>query len=746
MEAKEKGHTIKLRHSKVLICGSSAAGKTNFLNLLLRNDFVEEHKMTGVTDAKHKMVVRKIAIGKNSEGIYFKNLELEHQIQWLRSHLHHKANDTKVPVDGNDRLSSHQSSGNLAAQLPVKRTKSLKRCNSESALQSAQSPLSPIKPLPLSPEKLEEDVGENGMSSLTMQQSASVQQTEIEQKLTTMLNDHEIEQLPEVWDVLTFLDTGGQPEYISMLPAVNSAVMVTFVVLSLENGPSSLSRKITVYEGEENYSYDLTYDYSSLVKMLISMRKPKTHNHSVQVQGDTIGNDRSYLSFIGTKSDLLENTDETLQNIVLSIDKGLQKIVKEAECEADLLDISRPHNSPGCHLIPVSNRHANTSKEDNNALLIRNAIYKKLEERKVHDIPIEWLLLELEIKQWCRVNGSKSYMTIDEVYKLCKKCSINDDKEYIESFLRFYHMVGIFLYYNLPGIENPIVITNHQWLFDNLSKLVVFAIKAKHSTLDQHQRISLEKGLMCKKFMKEIKFDLISDYFIKLLEHLKIITPIDTEPEDYYFVPCILPTSPLDRDEKLALLNEYGGNHNAKPLLIQIANNSKSALANSYYGLPRGVFGFLIVHLLQLQNTDPKWRFLRMLFTNTEGNACIYHNLVTFQYFPVDNKKQAYYIILIDRFLYLEIQVRSKENPESNHTYVQIKDLVKYCFKKVCTKLNFDANNVCVAFACSICNKRHLARKNFDADSSEPFHCQKTNMVDWFVDSVWFSKVSGVYN
>ena len=30
-------------------------------------------------------------------------------------------------------------------------------------------------------------------------------------------------QLPdEVWDILTFMDTGGQPQYISMLPAVNS--------------------------------------------------------------------------------------------------------------------------------------------------------------------------------------------------------------------------------------------------------------------------------------------------------------------------------------------------------------------------------------------------------------------------------------------------------------------------------------------------------------------------------------------
>jgi len=712
LEAKDKGHAIKLRHSKVVICGSSAAGKTNFLNLLVRNNFEKEHKMTGLTNCKHKMIVRNMSITKDDEGICFKNLELDQQIQWLRSHrIHrmHKTNDNGESIGHNESSNIGNFNSNYTAQGPSHSSSASGSLDKNTNSNNGRSSLSP-----------------DGPSSSSCE----------EQRLGTISNDEE--KLPEIWDVMTFLDTGGQPEYISMLPALNSAVMVTFIVLSLENGLCSLSQKVTVHEGED-HSYDLSYDYSSLVKMLISMRKPQVQNTSFQDNGE---GDRSYLSFIGTKSDVLS---ENLENVVLSIDDSIQSIVKEAECEADLLLVSKPDSSSERHLIPVSNCHANTIEEDPNAMLIRDAIYSRLENRKVHNVPIEWLLLELEIKQWCKTNDNKSYMTIDEVYTLCKECSISADKEYIKSFLNFYHMLGIFLFYNVPGVDNPIVITNHQWLFDNLSKLVVFAMKAKRNTLDQSQQLSLRKGLMSKKVIEKIKFDLANDYFIKLLEHLKIVAPVSTGPKDCYFVPCILPTYPIDNDDKLAtMLKEYGSNHNARPLLIQISNNSKPASANLYYGLPRGVFGFLIVDLLKLLKPDSSYRYLRIRFSNKEGNACIYHNLVIFQYFPVKSKKHEYYIILIDRFLYLEIQIRSIRKPESNFIYIQIRDLIKSSFTKVCEELNYDANNVCVAFMCSKCKNRHLARKSID--SSDPFYCQKTNTIDWYEDNVWFSQVSRVYN
>ena len=37
-------------------------------------------------------------------------------------------------------------------------------------------------------------------------------------------------------DILTFMDTGGQPQFISMLPAVNSFAMITFIIHKMKKG------------------------------------------------------------------------------------------------------------------------------------------------------------------------------------------------------------------------------------------------------------------------------------------------------------------------------------------------------------------------------------------------------------------------------------------------------------------------------------------------------------------------------
>ena len=64
----------------------------------------------------------------------------------------------------------------------------------------------------------------------------------------------------KVWDMLTFIDTGGQPQFISMLPAVNNFAMVTFIVHKITGGKNSLAEKVvvkhnSVEQGIEEYTY-----------------------------------------------------------------------------------------------------------------------------------------------------------------------------------------------------------------------------------------------------------------------------------------------------------------------------------------------------------------------------------------------------------------------------------------------------------------------------------------------------------
>ena len=84
-EAIEKRLTVKLSYTTVALTGSSAAGKSNFLNLLNKRNFVEHHHSTNV--AKSEQVVYTAGIvGSGTESKWI-NLSHEHMLEQLKHYL-----------------------------------------------------------------------------------------------------------------------------------------------------------------------------------------------------------------------------------------------------------------------------------------------------------------------------------------------------------------------------------------------------------------------------------------------------------------------------------------------------------------------------------------------------------------------------------------------------------------------------------------------------------------------------------
>ena len=83
---------------------------------------------------------------------------------------------------------------------------------------------------------IDKDVSTEGHVQLQVQGYAIPRKiTLVEDMMSSKLADLPIETLPTqpyegVWDILTIIDTGGQPQFISMLPAVNNFAMITFIV------------------------------------------------------------------------------------------------------------------------------------------------------------------------------------------------------------------------------------------------------------------------------------------------------------------------------------------------------------------------------------------------------------------------------------------------------------------------------------------------------------------------------------
>lgn len=696
LEARQQGISIKVRHSKVLFCGSSGIGKSNFINLLLKKKFVKSHIPTGLTES-HRLLVKQITLVKpehDSIKCELEYLNFEKQIKWLRWFLKHQ---------------NFHSNKQLSGDLP-----SNEETIPSSLSQVKQHEQTEIKPSTSNNEAVNQILPDVDIKS----DDQPSQRLPIENMVAQSKADMPSGKPPEVWNLLTFLDTGGQPAFINMLPAVNSSTMITFIIHSMEGGVDSLRNKVTVY-GDGPSVYLLDYDYTDLVKMLFSMRKPKELEvfEQLLVEKENKGDKNCYLSLVGTKSDLCKDSVAVADNIF----KKLEPIIKHTICKSSLIPID------GKYFVPVSNCKAGTDDEDPVAIKIRSRICEYLEKRESLYIPIVWLILELEIQNRTK---EESVIHFDEVFKICQEYNLITNEADIRTALKFFHHIGIFLYYGSDSeMKNiaDIIITNYQWLFENLTQI----IKAAKSNKDVTKDLS-NNGRLNKQVIDHIEWKLgknvTKTYFLKLLEKLAIISPTKrTHTSDEYFMPCVLPTF-TSTDH---LSTEYGTEGKAVPLLMQIVY-MKSDVESSYYDdhsclLPIGVFCCL-VNLLVLNYS----RFVvQWSDDDSDCDHCVFNNLVVLYDIIGDC-----FVVLIDKFMYLEIQIRQQAMINES-VYSEINNVITSTLKNVCDKLKLHISHIRVGFLCSKDHKLYWMKRGDDknlvmySQSHKPLRLNDSQKI-WF--------------
>ena len=262
-KARKDGCAIKIRYGKILICGANGAGKTNFLNLLTEKKFNPKHISTEVAKPHQASMVVKTQVVMHKDEVTFKIMNIDDEIE------------------------------HLMLYLPEKCTKPSTQRESDLQVQNAY-----IKESTITQE-----------STTTQDQNCH---TIAEDIISSKLISHNAQKQPpdEIWDIFTFIDTGGQPQFISMLPIVNVSAMITFIVHKMrKDGKIGLNQKFEVKHGNKKGKNSIskrTYEctYLQLIKMLIS-------HASVNLLPDERFNDykhpesiKSYksISFIGTHS------------------------------------------------------------------------------------------------------------------------------------------------------------------------------------------------------------------------------------------------------------------------------------------------------------------------------------------------------------------------------------------------------------------------------------------------------------
>ena len=682
LKARDAKYSVPIRYGKVLFCGAAAAGKSNFLNLLIKEDFQPLHISTEVLKPQQVTIAMKAVVSSNDDDEFeFKKMSINEEILQLESYLPKKYITSVAPLQKNPLLVT------------------LEDQNSTDGL--SKNYITPTQPLQKI--SLQEDNSKLALAAVGD---------------TKKLDDKQ----GKVWDILTFMDTGGQPQFISMLPAVNSFAVITFIIHKLKTGgQDSLNKIVEVQYGNEKGEISYKphphkYTYLQLIETLISyasnmLLPDTTFLDKVKTKNANYEKTRS-IALIGTHS----GDDQLAEDDIKNVDEKLTQVVEKSG-----IDYIKPElNKNYQFLVPVDNKKQGknfkleiseeSTKKYTDPSDIRRHIQKFLNYQNEIHVPIKWLLLELEIRKVCQQKNC-NLMSYDDVLKIAKGKQLDyngefgddadvDGEQFIKQGLRFHHSFGVLLYFeDVEGMEK-LVITNHQWLFNKLSKIVEYSF-----TCDtKEERKDLRNGIFktslldydCLDIGKDFKDSQIDiklvdpiNVFLNLLEHLRIAAP-STENAIKYFMPCLLDSCELT--ELKEKVSRYKAN-DIEPLLVQFKSTD-----NKTYSFPRGAFCFLVVELM----LSVKWKPYQQAYVN----------LITFY-----KKDTAHYVTLIDRIFCLEVHVTYKRN---NSIHNEVWEIINKALRTISKKLKIDCN-LCYGFTCpcSLIKEMHISYISEDDDK----HC-----------------------
>ena len=469
--------------------------------------------------------------------------------------------------------------------------------------------------------------------------------------LMTIIQSDNPEELQNLLDNLTLInmkDTGGQPAFIEMLPAltVGPALYMFFFRLDQELNKcyevhfrtTETSNKTLL---ESSYSIE-----NFLYQTLSSIACFGSYNPGSQSYSESELQVSSRVLLFGTYKDQVDDSH------ISKVEKTLKEhLVKTKLYKEDLL----LKTAQGKFFYPVDNMDGDEAE--------MNEIRKDIENIIDHffppvPIPASWLMFRILLHLL-----HKRVVSLSQCEEIAKRLSMTTP---VQEALWFFHRnIGSLLYYpEVSSLQNT-VICDPQVVFDSVSELIIDTFKIGNRRIPQSELDDFhEKGQFSLMHISDTtesqrSEDLSLKQLIDLLKHLNILAEFvphqDGSDTSYcqpkYIMPAVFRDGALERDQQL-------------PYAVDSALQAGSLMIHFEFGfVPFGVFCGMLAYLIGHQDSlSPRWSLC---------DQKLLKNKVTF---TVD---RAYITTLISRPQYFELQVSKHPRAYSKHSLSEICSVVR---------------------------------------------------------------------
>ena len=405
-----------------------------------------------------------------------------------------------------------------------------------------------------------------------------------------------------------FIDTGGQPEFQEILPALLSGHSISMLLFKLHEKLKKRHQvKYVSRDGTTSEPYMTTYTVEEVIFQ--SLATVACYG-SDMTKADPI-HSGSVALLVGTHKDLASEDD------IQAAEESLKEKIENAQYfEKNIVH----YPFPGKLIFPIDN----TKDTDVQPLrrILEDIIYKRFPQQS---LPSPWLLFEIALRK-----AGVKIITMKECQKIAKCYGITSKKE-LKKALQFLHHMGMVRYYPEVKEVKNLIICDLQILFDAITDIVVHTFTFKKAGEADKQKFQKTGRFSLQEFQqlatrKSSNDHLTPEKLVKLLEYLHILVSIPEDGE--YFMPCVLRTEDLNNTTAHSL--------SYPPLII--------GFECGY--CPVGVFSALMVYLLQHsqeQSSTFKWKI--------PHGATVYRNKVSFLV-----GKDLHKVTMIARPTYFEVQ------------------------------------------------------------------------------------------
>ena len=338
------------------------------------------------------------------------------------------------------------------------------------------------------------------------------------------------------------IDSGGQPSFISLVPAFVRGSTVNIVASKLNH---SINDKLQ-YEyviDDQHLRQPTKLDKSQLEGIEELIRTFSSVKHSEEGSGQ--GSSEPKFLLIGTHADKHWSLfDQTLSGKNRWLKKSL------GELKSMCIEV----NPDGDILLPINTRVTKGRSEV--ASSIRQKIIDACGDAGV-DIPTRWYVFELEVSGKAKKEG-RSVLGLAECIEVGGNLIM--EEEDVMAALVFLDGAALCLYFKdaAPHLvfTDPQAILSEVTEILNLGIIDLHLIPSQYPLLSEHMELVRrlrDQGLFNKKLVdivcskyrvnEEGKCGYSVDDFLSILQHLLIIAPVCIDRKEMFFIPSILPSN-----------------------------------------------------------------------------------------------------------------------------------------------------------------------------------------------------------